>query len=241
MFENDTDVVIAILTSIPPPRPYVFDLTSADSGLNESTPPVTFGGHRQNVASDVARGNMSTPHVLFCCLPRLAVELSRLELVVLADILGTISPPSDSCSAVDSAGVPDNFGGEKVAAGHTAFEVLVEAHGATIVLHEAVAFAEDPGPHSYVLNLGSACLHLDGEAKSDRQHPTPMLTVSSGDVCVHEILRSSGDSRSRLPHGTFAGPLLFHDGKDTSLRCPSMEDLPGLGFVSATGFVAPVV
>lgn len=174
---------------------------------------------------------MLPPHILLCELPCLAVELSRLELVVLADILVGLSSPADSASA--DAGAHDDLDKAGGLVAPSVLEVLVEARGATIVLHEAAEFAEDPGPHSYVLNLGTACLHLGGDGKSDEQHPAPMVTVSSADACVHETLRSPHDDGSRLLQGNIA-PLLFRAGEDASSAYPTVEDLRGLGFVSTT-------
>lgn len=203
----------------------------ADSGLNGPESAARFKGQRQDHESDIAGGQMCPPHILLCQLPFLAVELSRLELVVLADILAQLSSSADSSSAGTRA--HDDF---TEASGPTAsgvIEVLVEARGATIVLHEAVEFAEDPGPHSYVLNLGNASLHLGGDWKSDQQHPAPMVTVSSADACVHETLRSPHDGASPFLQGNIM-PLLFQSGEDASSVYPVVEDLRGLGFVSAT-------
>lgn len=172
---------------------------------------------------------MSPPHVLLCDLPRLAVELSRLELVVLADLVAGLSGPAEP--EPTCARTQDNFAEADGSTSPAALEVVVEAHGATIVLHEAAAFAEDPGSHSYVLNLGKARLHLGGDEISDEHHSAPLVTVSSADACVHETLRSSPDG-SVSARDQFM-PLLFRSGGDGSAIYPLMEDLPRLGFVSA--------
>lgn len=196
-----------------------------DSGLGEVPPPVGFGDE-QGGESGVIEEDSSSHQVLLCALPRVAVELSRLELVVLADILaGLSSPPDDSRDDVTNS---DKAPSRPPAA----LEVLIEARGATIVLHEAAAFAEEPGPHSYVLNLGSACLHLGGSNKSVQGRPQPFVTVSSGDACVHETLRRSANDGSKLSGlERIAGPLLFLPGKEVLVYL-AIEDLPKIGFVS---------
>ncbi|CAM9161574.1 unnamed protein product, partial [Hapterophycus canaliculatus] len=112
-------------------------------------------------------------------------------------------------------------------------EVVVEARGATIVLHEAAAFAEDPGPHSFVLNLGNACVQVGGGSdKSVEGSSAPLVTVSAGDVCVHETLRCPQGDRFGASVGGLAvnGPLLFLPRKDVSTRL-AVEDLQTFGFV----------
>lgn len=199
-----------------------------DSGLGEVRPPVSFCRGRQGDGSGTSEGQTSSPPVLLCDLPRLVVELSRLELVVLADILAGLFAPSEDMAVGGSSS--DNAQAD--VASPNPLEVLVEARGATIVLHEAAAFAEDPGPHSYVLNLGGACLHLGGSERTVEGRPSPLVTVSSGDTCVHETLRRSVDDRSSASgRRRIAEPLLFLPYRDVS-TCPSVEDLPILGFVS---------
>lgn len=171
---------------------------------------------------------MHPPHVLLCDLPRLAVELSRLELVVLADLVAGLSGPAESVPT--NARTHDKLAEADGSTAPAALEVIVEARGATIVLHEAAAFAEDPGPHSYVLNLGKACLHLGGDGTSDEHHSAPLVTVSSADACVHETLRGSHNG-SLAARDQFM-PLMFRSGGDGSAIYPLMEDLPRLGFVS---------
>lgn len=190
-----------------------------DSGLEDVPPPGSVGGGLQSDDCGVSEGGESSPRILLCVLPRLAVEVSRLELVVLADILAGFATPSDG---VANAGATPSH----------SLEVVVEARGATVVLHEAAAFAEDPGPHSFVLNLGGACLHVGGSEKSIEGNPAPLVTVSAGDVCVHETLRCSlGGDLSTSTGGRLDGPLLFFPGKCMSAY-PMVEDLPALGFVS---------
>lgn len=198
--------------------------------MNGAESAASFKGQRRDHESDIAGGKIHPPHVLLCDLPRLAVELSRLELVVLADLVAGLSGPTKPVPA--DAVAFDDLAEADGRAAPTVLEVLVEARGATIVLHEAAAFAEDPGPHSYVLNLGKACLHLGGDGKSDEQHSAPMVTVSSADACVHETLRSAHGGGSRVVRGQFT-PLLFRGGADGSAVYPLVEDLPGYGFVSA--------
>lgn len=169
---------------------------------------------------------------LLCELPCVAVELSRLEVVVLADILSGLSTPTESVSDARCES-PCSSDGGNAASSPGRIEVHIEARGATIVLHEAMAFAEEPGPYSFVLNLGDACLHIGGGAGLDQQHhPAPMVTVSSGDIDLHETLRSCGHARPHFPRGQFTGPLLFPSQGDGSSRHSCMEDLPGFGFVS---------
>lgn len=176
--------------------------------------------------------------MILCDLPRLALELSRLELVVLVDILGALSPPTDSPPARSAPLHVDKRSSSLV--------VLVEARGATVVLHEAAAFAEEPGPHSYVLNLGSASLRLGGgDEASVEGHPAPLVTVSSGDACVHEIVRHSVDDGDRtIPSRRGQGdtnrkiaPLLFLPGHTVSIY-PSTEDLASIGFVSISSSIS---
>lgn len=200
-----------------------------DSGLGEGPPTASFRGERSSQEANTAEAASSS--MVLCDLPRLALELSRLELVVLVDILAALSPPARSAPLdVDKQS--------------SSLEVLVEARGASVVLHEAAAFAEEPGPHSYVLNLGSASLQLGGVQlgggeESVEGHPAPLVTVSSGDACVHEILRPSvGDGRTipsrRGQDGTNRkiAPLLFLPGHTVSIY-PSTEDLASIGFVSS--------
>lgn len=208
-----------------------------ESSLGEVPPTVSYGRGRHGNDLDMTEGRTSSHQILLCDLPRLGVELSRLELVVLADILAGLAPPT----ADASAGVPLSGDSQRLKeadeAPTGALEVLVEARGATVVLHEAAAFAEDPGPHSYVLNLGNACLHIGGSSSAFDGHASPMVTVSSGDVCVHETLRRPRDERSRVPgRRQITEPLLFLAGSNMSAY-PSVEDLSMLGFVS---FVFPV-
>lgn len=204
------------------------DRTSVDSGLGDVPPPVRFGGGLQCGDSNAIDGRESSPHVLLCDLPCLSVELSRLELVVLADILAGFAPPPEEMPVVSSS---EDFS-ENDQTLPMELEVLVEARGATIVLHEAAAFAEDPGPHSFVLNLGNACLHLGRRDKSTEGCPTPLVTISSGDLCVHETLRHCcDDGEDGGGRGRITGPLLFLPGRNLSAH-PLMDDLPTLGFVS---------
>lgn len=206
-----------------------FDQTSVDSGLGDVPPPVRFGGGLQCGDTGATDGQESSPHVLLCDLPCLTVELSRLELVVLADILAGFAPPPDETPVV---GFSEDSSEATDAALPSELEVLVEASGATIVLHEAAAFAEDPGPHSFVLNLGSACLHLGRRDNSVQGCPAPLVTISSGDLCVHETLRRCLDGcRDGGGRGRITGPVLFLPGRSLSAH-PSMDDLPTLGFVS---------
>lgn len=202
-----------------------------DSGLEDVPPSGSFGGGLASDGCGAAEGVESSPRILFCVLPRLAVELSRLELVVLADVLAGFAPRSDGVA--DTSSPRDNLS-DADAAISLSFEVVVEARGATVVLHEAAAFAEDPGPHSFVLNLGGACLHVGGSDKSIEGSPAPLVTVSAGDVCVHETLRCSQSGRLRTSGGQrIDGPLLFFPGKSMSAY-PMVEDLPALGFVSVS-------
>lgn len=207
------------------------DRSSVDSGLADVPPPVRFGGGLQCGDTGAIDGQESSPHVLLCDLPCLTVELSRLELVVLADILAGFAPPPDEMPVVGSAADSSEAADAPLP---VALEVLVEASGATIVLHEATAFAEDPGPHSFVLNLGSACLHLGKRDNSIQGCPAPLVTISSGDLCVHETLRRCFDDCGHGgERGRVTGPLLFLPGKSLSAH-PSMDDLPTLGFVSVS-------
>lgn len=218
---------------LPCPHPFrtCLDRTSGDNGLGDVPPPVRFGGGLQRGDTGAIDGKESSPKVLLCDLPCLTVELSRLELVVLADMLAGFAPPPNEMPVVSSAADSSEAADAPLP---IALEVLVEASGATIVLHEAAAFAEDPGPHSFVLNLGSACLHLGRRDNSIQGCPAPLVTISSGDLCVHETLRrcldGCGDEGGR---GRITGPLLFLPGRSMSAH-PSMDDLPILGFVSVS-------
>ncbi len=203
--------------------------SSVDSGLEDVPPPGSFGGRLSGDGCGVAEGGDHSPRVLLCVLPRLAVELSRLELVVLADVLAGFSPRPDSePNTASPKDCPSHANGPSAS-----LEVIVEARGATVVLHEAAAFAEDPGPHSFVLNLGSACLHVGGNDKPVEGSPAPLVTVSAGDVCVHETLRCSLSGRSHAQGKRVEGPLLFFPGNGLS-DFPMVEDLPALGFVSVS-------
>lgn len=210
--------------------------TSVGSGLEGVPPPGSFGGGLPSDGFGATEGVESPPRILLCVLPRLAVEMSRLELVVLADILAGFASrpdggadthcPRDKIADADADATPPH-----------SLEVVVEARGATIVLHEEAAFAEDPGPHSFVLNLGGACLHVGGSEKSIEGSPAPLVTVSAGDVCVHETLRCSQSDHLRTSRGRrIDGPLLFFPGKGMSTY-PMVEDLQPLGFVSTASSV----
>ena len=202
-----------------------------DSGLEDVPPSGSFGGGLPSDGCGAVEGVESSPRILFFVLPRLTVELSRLELVVLADVLAGFAPRSDGVA--DTSSPTDHIPGAE-ATPSDSLEVVVEARGATVVLHEAAAFAEDPGPHSFVLNLGGACLHVGGSEKSIEGNPAPLVTVSAGDVCVHETLRCSQSSRLHTSGGRrINGPILFLPGKSVSAY-PMVEDLPPLGFVSAS-------
>lgn len=201
--------------------------SSVGSGLEDVAPPGSFGERLPGGGCGVGERDEPSPRVLLCVLPRLAVELSRLELVVLADVLAGVSPRRDHEAGASSEDCPSYADGAS-----KSLEVVVEARGATIVLHEAAEFAEDPGPHSFVLNLGSACLHVGGSDKPVEGSPAPLMTVSAGDLCVHETLRCPLSRRPRTSGGgRVDGPLLFFPGKRFS-ACPMVEDLPALGFVS---------
>lgn len=201
-----------------------------ENGLNESGSSTNIEGQKHGAESDSGK-NQPDSNVLLCVLPRLNLELSRLEVVVLADMLQGLLQRPDPVSADEHKTLDDLDSGTEVSAS-TSVEVLVEARGATFVLHEAAAYAEDPGPHSFILNLGDACLRLGGNGISDaKEKPAPLFSLSSGDVCLHETLRISRDGRSRFPHGQLTAPVLFRPG-DASYLCPSVEDIPGLGFVS---------
>lgn len=206
---------------------------SVESGLDDPPPSGRFGEGLQDGDCDAPEGGESSTRILLCVLPRLAVELSRLEVVVLADILGGFVPRSEGAAGASPA---KDVGAAPV----PSLEVVVEARGATVVLHEAAAFAEDPGPHSFVLSLGDACLRTGGGSeKSIDGSPAPLVTVLAGDVCVHENLRCSPEDRSSMSgEGRLSGPLLFLPGRDESAY-PMVEDLPTLGFVSA--FFLPIV
>lgn len=205
--------------------------TSVDSGLEDVPPSGSFGGGLPSDGCGTAEGVESSPRILFFVLPRLAVELSRLELVVLADVLAGFAPRSDDVA--DMSSPRDHIPDANATPSHS-LEVVVEARGATVVLHEAAAFAEDPGPHSFVLHLGGACLHVGGSEKSIEGNLAPLVTVSAGDICVHETLRCSQSDCSSTSGGRrINGPLLFFPGKGTSTY-PMVEDLPQLGFVSVS-------
>lgn len=198
--------------------------------MDDVPPAGGFGGGLQSDDCALAEGKESSPRILLCVLPRLAVELSRLELVVLADILASFAAPSKG--APSASPPPDHA--EPSSAPVAPVEVVVEARGATVVLHEAAAFAEDPGPHSFVLNLGNACIHVGGGSDSSLEgNSAPLVTVSAGDVCVHETLRCSRDDRLGTSGGGPAvnGPLLFLPKRDMSAHL-AVEDLPTFGFVS---------
>lgn len=202
-----------------------------DSGLGDVPPPVGFDGGRRREECGFTEVQRSSPYILLFDLPRLTVELSRLELVVLADILAGFAQPSDNAAL---GGSSKDYPQPDVSP-PTPLEVVVDVCGATIVLHEAAAFAEDPGPHSFFLNLGNASVHLGGSETSVEGSPAPLVTVSSGDVGVHETLRRSLDDGSGLSGGgRITGPLLFLPGQSVSAY-PSLEDLPALGFVSGNG------
>lgn len=224
---------------VQPPRVplALVSISSVDGSLGEVPSTASYGRGRHGDEVDSTDGHSSSHKILLCHLPRLGVELSRLELVVLADILAGLSPtPTDASVCVPLAGDPQCLHQENEAP-TGALEVLVEARGATIVLHEAAAFAEDPGPHSYVLNLGNACLHLGGSEICVDGHAAPMVTVSSGDVCVHETLRRPREERSSVPgRRQITEPLIFLPGRNVSAY-PSVEDLSTLGLVS---FVFPI-
>ncbi|CBN78544.1 ATG2 Autophagy-related protein homolog [Ectocarpus siliculosus] len=196
-----------------------------ESGLDDHPPSGRFSEGLQDGDCHAPEGGESPTRILLCVLPRLAVELSRLEVVVLADILGGFAPRSEGAAGASPV---EDVGAAPV---HS-LEVVVEARGATVVLHEAAAFAEDPGPHSFVLSLGDACLRTGGGSeKSIDGSPAPLVTVLAGDVCVHENLRCSpGDRSSMSGEGRLNGPLLFLPGRDESAY-PMVEDLPTLGFV----------
>lgn len=205
-----------------------------DGGLEDVPPSGSFGAGLPSDGGVAPEGAESSPRILLFVLPRLAVELSRLELVVLADVLAGFGPRSDGVADVSSPRVdlPD----ADPALPHS-LEVVVEARGATVVLHEAAAFAEDPGPHSFVLNLGGACLHVGGSDQSIEGCPAPLVTVSAGDICVYETLRCSRSGRLSTPGGRrINGPLLFFPGKGMSAS-PMVEELPPLGFVSVTALL----
>ena len=207
----------------------------------EVLPPVSFEDGRQGRegCDSSVTGESFSPMVLRCDLPRLAVELSRLEVVVLADILGGLSPRVNDTPSVRSTTTSPDVGVEISAP--LSVEVMLEVRGATIVLHEAELFAEEPGPHSYVLNLGSACLRIGKCDKSVEGHPVPLVTVSSRDACVHETLRCYEDDERSSPSGLSSlssgargpkvGPLLFLPGRTASVH-PSMDGLASIGFVS---------
>lgn len=194
------------------------------------TPAGSFGGGLQGDDSLVAEGEESSPRILLCVLPRLAVELSRLELVVLADLLAAFAAPPQGVPPPN----PPLDHTQTCTAPAPPVEVVVEARGATIVLHEAAAFAEDPGPHSFVLNVGNACIQVGGGSdKSLEGCSAPLVTVSAGDVCVHETLRCSRDVRFGTSGGRLAAnkPLLLLPRRDASAH-PTVEDLQALGYVS---------
>ena len=206
--------------------------TSVNSGLEDVPPSGSFGTGLPGDGCGGAEALDSSPRILFFVLPRLAVELSRLELVVLADVLAGFSPRPDGVADASSSRDHVSDAPDADATPPHSLEVVVEARGATVVLHEAAAFAEDPGPHSFVLNLGGACLHVGGSEKSIEGNPAPLVTVSSGDVCVHETLRCSQSGRRSTAEGQrMDGPLLFLPGKRMSAY-PMVEDLSPLGFVS---------
>lgn len=140
-----------------------------------------------------------------------------------------MSPPPDLAAAVNASSVGRDQVGTSLS---TTLEVLVEVRGATIVLHEATEFAEDPGPHSFVLNLGSASLYLGGSDKAV-EGPAPLVTVSSGDVCVYESLRQPRDRSDSRREGVITGPLLFPPERGVTTY-PSPEDLELLDFVSGS-------
>lgn len=207
-----------------------------DSGLGEVPPPLSFG-QEQGSVSGVPEQQRLSHQVVLCSIPCLAVELSRLELVVLTDILGGLSRPCDDMAAAEVS-----LGGNPQldAAPPPALEVIVEAHGTTIVLHEAAAYAEEPGPHSFVLNFGSACLCVGGNNKFMRGSPAPLVTVSSGDACIYETLRGPcEDPFDASDRKRVNGPLLFLPGNNVPTY-PSVEDLPKLGFVSFLSLVYSV-
>lgn len=206
-----------------------------ESGLGEGPPTASFRGERPSQQANATEAKRASSSMVLCDLPRLALELSRLELVVLVDILAALSPPAGSPSSAKSAPLHVV---KRDSAPSSSLEVLVEARGASVVLHEATAFAEEPGPHSYVINLGSASLQLGGGEESDEGHPAPLVTVSSGDACVHEILRRSLDDDRLTPSrrgqdrkNRKIAPLLFLPGQTVSIY-PSTEDLASIGFVS---------
>lgn len=205
-----------------------FRCTSVDSGLEDVPPAGSVGAGLQSDNCDLSEGDESSPRILLCVLPRLAVEVSRLELVVLADMLGGFTTASDD---VANVGPPKGHTHTDVTPSHS-LEVVVEARGATVVLHEAAAFAEDPGPHSFVLNLGGACLRVADREKLTEGNATPIVTMSAGDICVHETLRCSLGGHSCSSAGERVnGPLLFFPGKCISAH-PMVQDLSALGFVS---------
>lgn len=160
------------------------------------------------------------------------MELSRLELVVLADMLVGLSVGTDAGSADVSTASTAGDSDESASERSCAVEMLVEAHAATVVLHEAVAFAENPGPHSFVLNMSSTRLHLGGGRRLMEGQPDPMINMSAGDLCVHETLREPrDDSKSSSPEWGF-GPMLFARTGDEIPNYPAAEDLAHMGFVS---------
>lgn len=200
------------------------------SGLEDVPSPGSVGAGLQSNTRGVSEGGESSPRSLLCVLPRLAVELSRLELVVLADMLAGFASTSDGVANAESPKDPRHADSTP----SRSFELVVEARGATIVLHEAAAFAEDPGPHTFVLNLGGACLHVGGREKSIDGNLAPLVTVSARDVCVHETLRCSlGGHLCTSVGERLNGPLLFFPGQRIS-ACPVVEELPALGFVSTS-------
>lgn len=204
----------------------LFHCTSADSCSNDVPSPGSVSAG-QNDDCGVSEGGESSSRILLCVLPRLAVEVSRLELVLLADLLAGFATAFGGVANVESAKDRPHAG---VTSSHS-LEVMMEARGATVVLHEAAAFAEDPGPHTFVLNLGDASLHVGGREKSIEGNPTPLVTVSAGDVCVHETLRCSHGQSCTSAGERVNGPLLFYPGKCMSAY-PMVEDLQALGFVS---------
>lgn len=222
------------------------DVTSTDNGPDEASSPRGFQRDKQD-QGPAAGEDLPSGNAILLEIPRLAVELSRLEVVVLADILSGLSTPPGNTPARNQGTMPLPLEDEEKLARPSTTEVLVETQGATIVLHEAGAYAEDPGPHSFVLNLGNARLHFGGNTKPGQEEQSaPMVAVSSGDLSLHETLRASRDGRSQFPLGQLAGPVLFRPGQDGSSSHPLMEELPALGFVSGTRtartcFVLPCV
>ncbi|CAM9138705.1 unnamed protein product, partial [Choristocarpus tenellus] len=212
-----------------------------DNGLGGMGP--SDGGSEERLRGDLAEdsegGEKPSSSMLWIVLPSLAVELSRLEYVVLVDLISAIMTPPN-CTIRDKPGsvypVGDTHDTDPDPS--QPLEVLVEADGATLVLHEAKAFAESPGPYSFVLNLCGARVHLTGGGNGVGEDNGvvngvvngPSVTLSSRDLSLHEALLCENGSYTERK-GPIMTPIMFSGGEETMLRYHTRMDLTEIGYI----------